>query len=114
MDEDAWARLGFLTETLALKDFAGEAGVALLAKLFAEDDVRVFDTEAVSFQCRCSDKKAEDVLKMLGVDEARDALAESSVLEIVCEYCGEKRHFDSVDIEKLFASNVVRGPKAVQ
>lgn len=112
--DDDWNRLGFLAETLALADFDGDAGIALLAKLFAEDDVRVFHSKRVSFQCRCSDKKAVDVIRMLGAEESRETVAEHGVLEIVCEYCGEKRHYDRVDIEKIFSDNVVRGPESVQ
>ena len=56
----------------------------------------------------------EDVLKMLGEDEARDALAEQGGIEVICEYCGHRRHFDAVDVERLFADNVVSGPSSVQ
>lgn len=114
IDDDDWQRLAYLAETLSLQDFGGEAGVSLLAKLFAEDDVRVFHSKRVSFQCRCSDKKAEDVLRMLGVDESRETIAEQGTLEITCEYCGEERRFDQVDVERLFANNVVGGPESVQ
>lgn len=112
--DDDWARLGFLAETLSLADFEADAGIDLLAKLFAEDDVRVFHSKRVSFQCRCSEKKAADVIRMLGVDESRQTVEEHGELEIICEYCGERRRFDKVDIEKLFSENVVRGPGSVQ
>ena len=41
IEEDDWNRLKFLASTLTTKDFAGEAGLELIGKLFAEDDVRV-------------------------------------------------------------------------
>lgn len=114
IDEDDWRRLHFLIETLSLKDFESEAGLRLIGKLFAEDDVRVYEPRAVNFRCRCSARKTEDVLKMLGEDEARAALAEQGDIEVICEYCGHRRHFDAVDVERLFADNVVSGPDSVQ
>ena len=56
----------------------------------------------------------EDVLKMLGEDEARETLAEQGDIEVICEYCGRKRTFDAVDVERLFIENVVQGPDSVQ
>jgi len=114
IEEDDWNRLSFLVETLATKDFEGAAGLELIGKLFAEDDVRVHGSRAVSFQCRCSGQKVEDVLKMLGEAESRAALEERGEIEVVCEYCGHKRIFDAVDVSRLFSENVIHGPKSVQ
>jgi molecular chaperone Hsp33 len=114
MDGDDWNRLHFLAETLTAQDFEGEAGRGLIGKLFAEDDVRVHEPRAVSFRCRCTDQKVEDVLKMLGENESRAALAEQDSIEVICEYCGEKRLFDSVDVSRIFTDNAVSGPGSVQ
>ena len=114
IEEDDWNRLHFLVETLSRKDFAGDAGLDLIGKLFAEDDVRVHKSRAVKFQCRCSSQKVEDVLKMLGENESRAALEEHGQIEVICEYCGAKRLFDSVDVTQLFAENVITGPESVQ
>ena len=114
IDEDDWNRLHFLIETMSPRDFEGEAGLGLIGRLFAEDDVRVYKPRAVNFRCRCSARKTEDVLKMLGEDEARAALAEQGSIEVICEYCGHHRHFDGVDVERLFSDNVVSGTSSVQ
>lgn len=114
IDEDDWNRLHLLVETLTAKDFAGEAGLELIGRLFAEDDVRVYKPRAVNFRCRCSARKTEDVLKMLGEEEAREALEEQGGIEVICEYCGRRRRFDAVDVERLFADNVVPAPSSVQ
>ena len=114
IDTDDWKRLHFLAETLTEKDFDDEAGIRLIGKLFAEDDVRVYEPRSVTFRCRCSSRKAEDVLRMLGEAEARDALAGHDSIEVICEYCGRQRLFDQVDVERLFADNVVAGPDSLQ
>ncbi len=112
--EDDWNRLHYLAKTLSLADFDGEAGLNLLRKLFAEDDVRVQDARPVAFRCRCSKQKVEDVLKMLGEKEAQAALEAEGEIEVLCEYCGRRRSFDKVDVTRLFAENAVIGPDSVQ
>ena len=115
IDPDDWNRLNYLVATLSADDFAGDAGIELLGKLFAEDDVRVYESLPVRFHCRCSGRKAEDVLKMIGEDEARAALEERGDIEIVCEYCGRRRTYDAVDVERMFnASPVPPGSDSLQ
>ena len=114
IDEDDWNRLNFLIQTLTTGDFDDEAGMQLIGKLFAEDDVRVYEARPVDFRCRCSAAKTEDILKMIGETEARDALAEQGSIEVSCEYCGRKRQFDAVDVERLFTENVVPAPDSLQ
>ncbi|NND36880.1 MAG: Hsp33 family molecular chaperone HslO [Gammaproteobacteria bacterium] len=114
IDEDDWRRLHYLVATLSTRDFTDAAGIDLVGKLFAEDDVRVYQPRPVTFRCGCSARKTEDVLKMIGEDEARETLAEQGQLEVVCEFCGRRRTYDAVDVERLFADNVVTGPDSVQ
>lgn len=114
IDKDDWQRLHFLAKTLSARDFDADSGISLIGKLFAEDDVRVYKPRAVNFRCRCSRQKAEDVLKMLGEREAREALAAQGGIEVICEYCGRRRKFDRVDVARLFVENVVLGPDSVQ
>ncbi len=111
---DDWKRLDFLAGTLSLEDFSGEAGIGLIGRLFAEDDVRVYRPRSLNFRCRCTAQKTEDVLRMLGENESRAALAAQGIIEVICEYCGRQRCFDAVDIERLFTDNVVTGPDSVQ
>ena len=114
IDEDDWNRLHFLVATLSMADFAGDAGVDLLARLFAEDDVRAYESRPVRFRCRCSARKTEDVLRMIGEAEARQALTEQGDIEIVCEFCGRRRNYDAVDVERVFAEKPVSpGPESL-
>jgi molecular chaperone Hsp33 len=114
LDEDDWNRLGFIVETLRASDFGNGDTLELIGKLFAEDDVRVFEPKPVVFRCRCSRQRAEEVLRMLGEEETRETVAEQGVVDVTCEYCGRCRSFDPIDISRLFADNVVSGPDSVQ
>lgn len=110
---DDWNRLGFLGKTLTVGDIANGVGAALVGKLFAEDDVRVFEQQPVTFRCRCSRSRAEQVLQMLGPDETRGALAERGRVDVTCEFCGKKESFDAVDVSGLFAASAVDTSSAI-
>ncbi len=104
LDKDDWRRLGVLAATLRPEDLSDGAAVELLARLFAADDLRVFEGRAAIFHCRCSQKRAEDVLRMLGPDEAHSASGARGRVDVTCEYCGRTRSFDRVDLKRLFAA----------
>ncbi len=114
IDPDDWVRLGHLAATLRVGDFPDASGLDLIGKLFNEDDVRVFAARPVTFRCRCSRQRTEEVLRMLGEDEVRDVLQEQGRVEVTCEYCGRRRNFDAVDVSRVFADNVVSGPDRPQ
>lgn len=113
-DDDDWNRLGFIVATLRASDFQNTESIELIGKLFAEDDVRVFESKPVIFRCRCSRQRAEEVLRMLGEEETQEAVTEQGIVDVTCEYCGRSRSFDPIDILRLFTDNVVSGPDSVQ
>lgn len=103
LDGDDWRRLGLLAATLRPEDLSDGAAIDLLARLFAEDDLRVLEGRDAVFHCRCSQQRTEDVLRMLGLEEARAASGSRGRIDVTCEYCGRMRSFDEVDIKRLFA-----------
>lgn len=111
--EDDWRRLGLLVSTLRPDDIADGVGIGLLGKLFAEDDVRVFEPKAATFRCRCSRRRAEDVLRMLGAEETGAVCAEKGRVDVTCEYCGRTRAFDPIDVSRLFLAQGLRGSDRV-
>ena len=111
---DDWRRVGLLAATLRTVDVAGGIGPDLLARLFAEDDLRVFTPRSAAFRCRCSARRAGDVLRLLGEEETRDVLAEQGNVEVTCEYCGRTRTFDAIDVARLFTDAPVPAPGTLQ
>jgi molecular chaperone Hsp33 len=76
----------------------------LLRRLFAEDDVRLFESAPVFFRCRCSRERVVGMLRSLGADEVRSVLAEQGHVEVRCDFCNRAYRFDSVDVEQLFST----------
>jgi molecular chaperone Hsp33 len=101
--DDAWNRVQMLGDTLKPEELQTLSDRNILRRLFAEDDVRMFESAPVFFKCRCSRERVVGMLKALGAEEVRSVLAEQGHVEVRCDFCNRAYRFDSVDVEQLFA-----------
>jgi molecular chaperone Hsp33 len=108
-DPDVWTRVGMLADTLTDPELLRLDAGTLIRRLFHEEDVRVFDTERVTFRCSCAREKVAAMLRMLGRDEVRSIVAERGDVEVGCDFCGRRYVFDRVDAEQLFAADPALG-----
>jgi len=106
-DADMWQRVTILTDTLQREELLGLPAEVLIRRLYGEEDVRLFDIQHVAFRCSCSRERVARMLKMLGRDEVQSVLDEQGRAEVICEFCNRHYHFDKVDAEQVFASEVV-------
>jgi molecular chaperone Hsp33 len=103
--EDAWRRVQLLGDTLEPEELQTLSDRNLLRRLFAEDDVRMFESAPVFFRCRCSRERVTGMLRSLGADEVRSVLAEQGHVEVRCDFCNRAYRFDAVDVEQLFSQS---------
>lgn len=75
----------------------------LLAALFPDDDLRLFDPEPVSFHCDCSLERIENMLRILGPNELVDLIADQDPVEICCEFCNSAYQVPASRIMTLVA-----------
>jgi molecular chaperone Hsp33 len=75
----------------------------LLPRVFAGQDLRLFQPQPVRFQCRCSHERVASMLRSLGEEEVRSVLAERGEVVVTCEFCQRPYRFDAIDVERLFA-----------
>ncbi|HZV99338.1 MAG TPA: Hsp33 family molecular chaperone HslO [Methylophilaceae bacterium] len=108
-DVDAWARTGFLAETVKPEELLGLSAEALLTRLFHEEDVRLFNAKPIKFHCSCSRNSVSSMLRMLGSDEVASILEEQGRIEVHCDFCNKRYEFDKVDAQQLFSGDVVPG-----
>lgn len=101
--DDAWHRVQLLADTLKPEELQTLSDRNILRRLFAEDDVRLFEPAPVFFRCRCSRERVVGMLRALGPAEVRSVLAEQGHVEVRCDFCNRAYRFDSVDVEQLFA-----------
>ena len=102
-DGDGWTRAGALFDTLKSDELLETPAETLLHRLFHEEDPEILAERPLRFACSCSRERVSDMLRSLGADEARAALADGQA-EVRCEFCGQRYIFSPSGIEDLFVS----------
>jgi len=100
--EDAWRRVQLVADTVTGQELAELDDQKLLRRLFAEDDVRMFESTPVFFRCRCSRERVENMLRALGQSEVESMVEEFGQVEVRCEFCSRAYRLDAVDCAALF------------
>jgi molecular chaperone Hsp33 len=107
VDEDAWPRVTQLANTISDDELLRLEAKEVVRRLFHEEDVRLFDSKSVQYECSCSRERVQNTLRLLGEAEVRDVLAEQQSVTVNCEFCHHSYRFDAVDVEALFADGFV-------
>lgn len=104
-DEDGWARVGALFDTLTSQELLECSAQDLLTRLFHEDGVQVLGGKPLQFACSCSRERVEAMLVSLGQDEADAAVAAAGgQAQVRCEFCGQSYRFSPEEIASLFTT----------
>ncbi|MET0291754.1 MAG: Hsp33 family molecular chaperone HslO [Steroidobacteraceae bacterium] len=101
-EREVWDEAGLLLQTLSPDELLGDDPEQLLPRVFTGHDVRLFESQPIRFECRCSVQRVSSVLRSLGEDEVRSVLAEQGAVTVTCEFCQRPYRFDAVDVEQLF------------
>ncbi len=104
-DEDGWARVGALFDTLTSRELLECSAQDLLTRLFHEDGVQVLGGKPLQFACSCSRERVEGMLVSLGQDEAEAAVAAAGgQAQVRCEFCGQSYRFSPEEVASLFTT----------
>ncbi len=104
LDTDSWNRVNHLAATVREEELLKLDAGEVLHRLFHEESMRLFEQQPVHFDCSCSRQRIADMIKSLGLDEARDIIREQGNITVHCEFCNARYDFDAVDTEQLFAT----------
>lgn len=105
-DTDAWPRVQHLGATIKAQELLLLPAREIVRRLFHEEDVRIFESTALSFRCSCSRDRVAAMMRMLGRDEVHSILADQGKVEVTCEFCRKRYVFDAVDSEQVFAADL--------
>ena len=110
-----WEHHEHITSTVKNEELLRLPAQELLHRLYHEDDVRLFESEVFSFRCGCSRERIDSMLLSLGYAEVKDTVQQEGNVSVDCEFCNAHYEYDSVDVEKLFASeHSSEGPSTLQ
>ena len=99
-------RIAHLAATLTREELLTLDADTILRRLFWEETLRRFEPlvneHGPRFACNCSRERVGGMLKALGRDEVDGIVVEQGGVEIGCDFCGRKYHFDPIDVGGLF------------
>ena len=95
---DDFHHLTTLTETIKTEELLSLPANEVLWRLYHEEEVTVYDPQAVCFKCSCSRERCGEVLTTLPEEEVNQILLEDGKIDMHCDYCGSNYTYDAVDI----------------
>lgn len=103
VEEEDWYRVTALGATITDSELSELDQREVIHRLFHEEDIRLYESEPVSFRCNCSTERVANALRGLGHDEVMDIIKTEGIIDITCEFCNRNYRYDAVDAEGLFA-----------
>ena len=107
---EAYNRIAHLTATLTSEELLTLDADTVLRRLYWEEKVIRYEPVEPRFACTCSRERVGNMLKTLGREEIDGIIVEQGRVEIACDFCGVKYHFDPVDVGELFTPNERQAP----
>ena len=101
-DLDGWSRVQQLAHTVREDELLGLDAAEILRRLFAEENVRLFEARAVTHDWPADPEKVATMLQSLGEDEVRAILAEHGEIVVHDDLSNHTYRFDAADVDALF------------
>lgn len=102
-DLDGWSRVQQLAHTVRDDELLGLDAAEILRRLFAEENVRLFDARPITHDWPADPEKVAGMLRALGEDEVRTILAEHGEIVVHDDLSNHTYRFDAADVDALFA-----------
>lgn len=93
--------LATLTDTIKAEELFTLPANDVLWRLYHEEEVTVYDPQAVEFKCTCSRERCADALRTLPDEEVDSILADDGEIDMNCDYCGSHYVFNAMDIAEI-------------
>ncbi len=94
-----------LTNTIKAEEIFSLEAQALLYRLYHQEKVRIFEPQAVTYQCGCSADKCLSAISQVEPSELKAIIAEQGKVSMTCDYCLTTYDFDELAL-KSFISKV--------
>ena len=111
---EAYNRIAMLAGTLTRDELLTLDADTVLRRLFWEEPLLRFEPRAGDagprFACSCSRDRVGGMLLGLGRVEVDGIIVEQGRVEVGCDFCGVKYHFDAVDVGEVFTPSVHQAP----
>ena len=94
--DENWTRANALLDTVEDIELIGPtiAPTVLLVRLFHEEKPRVYEAQAISFGCSCSDEKVKQSLSIYSAKDISTMITDEGLVTADCQFCGAHYSFD--------------------
>jgi molecular chaperone Hsp33 len=106
--EDQWTRLSLIAQTLSATELLEFTTETLLPRLYPEDLIRLFDSHAIAYSCRCSRARTAKILATVARDEVDKMLQEDHYIDMTCELCNQDYRFDASAVDAIFRGELTQ------
>lgn len=100
--EQFWEYAVQLGQTVSETELLTLDNQTLLYRLYHETELRIFAARPTQFKCRCTQKKMDQVLRVLGEHDAKELVEEQGKISIRCDFCNQEYNFDAIDVTMFF------------
>lgn len=76
-----------LTNTIKPEEIFSLATEDLLYRLYHQEEVRLFEPQAVTYKCSCSEEKCLSAISQIAPSELESILVEQGSVSMTCDYC---------------------------
>ncbi|MDD7805866.1 MAG: Hsp33 family molecular chaperone HslO [Endozoicomonas sp. (ex Botrylloides leachii)] len=104
--EEDWSRIIALTSTISDEELLSLNTETLLYRLYHEENVRLFDSQPVTFKCTCSRQRSATIIKNIGQEEALSVLSEQGQIKMDCQFCNQQYIFNAEEIKTIFGCDL--------
>ena len=104
-DNPDFEHLSHLMKTLKPEELFELPAQDILHRLYHEEEVRLFDPQAVVFSCDCSKERSANALRNVDKDELLSIVAEEGSIKMNCQFCHQEYSFDSIDVESIHSEH---------
>ncbi len=95
-----------LTNTIKKEEIFSLDTQALLYRLYHQEEVRVFEPQAVSYQCSCSEEKCLSAIAQIEPSELENILAEQGNVSMTCDYCVTTYKFERPQLAQFIDNSI--------
>ena len=105
--EDNWNHASILADTVTQDELLRLDVEDLLHRLYHKEELRLYESKPINFECSCSQEKIESTVHALGETDANALLNEQGAISVDCEFCNRHYALDKVDIARIFSNAIV-------
>lgn len=99
-DAENWNRATILMDTVELTELIGPhvSPDQLLARLFHEENPRIFDAQSVKFGCSCGPEKVEQAMSIYSAKDIGHMTDGNGKVTADCQFCGAHYEFEPSEL----------------